>query len=58
MVEEGMGKIDDNGLAILALMVVVGLVVIFHVDGTAGNIASAACGSLGTLLTSKISSKG
>jgi uncharacterized membrane protein len=53
-----MGKIDDNGLAIIALMIIVGVAVIFHVDGTAGNIASAACGSLGTLLTSKIVNKG
>ena len=38
LAETVMARIDDNGLAIIALMVIVGLVVIFHVDGTAGNM--------------------
>lgn len=47
---------DDNGKAILALVIVVLAVVICgqRMSQVAGNIASAAVGCLGTLLTSKI----
>ncbi len=51
---------DDNGRAIIALAAIVVAVVIAgpHLTQIAGNIASAACGSLGTLLTAKALSKG
>lgn len=51
---------DDNAFAIITLGVIVLAVVIAgsHVSQIAGNIASAACGSIGTLLTTKMMNKG
>jgi len=47
---------DDNGKAIVALVAIVLAVVICgeRMSQVAGNIASAAVGCLGTLLTSKV----
>jgi hypothetical protein len=50
---------DDNGIAIFGL-IVLGLAVVVaggHMSQIAGNIVSAACGSLGTLLTAKMLQK-
>ena len=50
---------DDNAFAIVTLGVIVLAVVVAgsHMSQIAGNIASAACGSLGTLLTAKVLGK-
>ena len=50
---------DDNAWAIVTLGVIVLAVVVAgpHMSQIAGNIASAACGSLGTLLTTRLVAK-